>query len=337
MARALDAWWSELGRPRPFVVVEAGAGAGTLARDVMAAVRDCAAALRYVLVERSQPLRDRQCARLALEFPATVLGPPVADEDEGVGPAPGGGPLATSLAELPAEPVVGVVLANELLDNLGFLLLERSDGRWEEVRVGVDGDRFREVLVPAAADAGAEAERLAPDAPEGGRVPLQHEARSWLQSAVSLLERGRVVVVDYADTTPSLARRPWREWLRTYRAHGRGGHPLDRPGSQDVTCEVAVDQLARARAPSSERSQAEFLAAFGIDELVATAERTWRAGAAAASLDSLKARSTVAEAAALVDPAGLGAFRVLEWAVGTGGRRGAARRPGARSGPAAPG
>ena len=40
IARALDAWWDELGRPDPFTVVEAAAGAGTLARAVLAAAPD---------------------------------------------------------------------------------------------------------------------------------------------------------------------------------------------------------------------------------------------------------------------------------------------------------
>ena len=34
----------------------------------------------------------------------------------------------------------------------------------------------------------------------------------------------------------------------------------------DVTCEVAVDQLARVRPPTSDRSQAEWLAAHGLDD-----------------------------------------------------------------------
>src|SRR4051794_39157880 len=37
LAGALDTWWDELGRPEPFVVVEAGAGPGTLARCLLAA------------------------------------------------------------------------------------------------------------------------------------------------------------------------------------------------------------------------------------------------------------------------------------------------------------
>ena len=37
LARAIDAWWNELGRPSDFAVVEAGAGPGTLARAILAA------------------------------------------------------------------------------------------------------------------------------------------------------------------------------------------------------------------------------------------------------------------------------------------------------------
>src|SRR3954471_5131618 len=53
IARALDDAWHRLGRPDPFVVVEAGAGRGRLGADVLRAAPGCAPALRYVLVERS--------------------------------------------------------------------------------------------------------------------------------------------------------------------------------------------------------------------------------------------------------------------------------------------
>ena len=337
LAQALDRWWDELGRPDPFVVVEAGAGTGTLAGAVVHAAGACAPVLRYVLVERSDPLRARQAQRLALDPPAVALGPPPPGADDGPPPATSGlsirnpdaeagssarsparpseGPVLTSLAELPAQPVTGVVLANELLDNLPFHLLERTEEGWLEVRVGAGPDGLVEVPVPARPELAAEAARLAPHAPDGARLPLQQEARAWLREALGVLERGRVVVADYAATTPSFAGRPWREWLRTYRHHTRGGHPLEAPGSQDVTCEVAVDQLARVRPPAVDRSQAEFLAAHGIDDLVAAARARWEAGAAAGGLDAVRARSRLAEAAALTDPAGLGAFRVLEWTV----------------------
>ena len=318
LARALDHWWEELGAPDPFVVVEAAAGVGTLAKAVLAAPPECLPALRYLLVERSERLRARQATVLPLEPAATVLGPmgPVDDEDdEGAQPLPGGGPRVASLVELPVGPFTGVVLANELLDNLPFSLLQRAAEGWREVRVAEEGDAFVEVLTPAGAAEVDLAERLVPGAAVGARIPLQAPAVDWLRGALRALQRGRVVLVDYASTTPELAKRPMDEWLRTYRQGQRGGPPLDRPGTQDVTVEVCVDQLARVQPPAADRSQEEFLRAHGIDDLVARAKEAWQAAAARPDLEALAARSRVGEAAALLDPTGLGAFRVLEWAV----------------------
>ncbi|MFP5319700.1 MAG: SAM-dependent methyltransferase [Acidimicrobiia bacterium] len=313
VARALDRWWHELRRPDPFVVVEAGAGSGTLAGAVLAARPECSAALRYVLVERSPRWRERQSARLPLEPAGMVLGPMlVADSDLGPQPLAGIGPLVTALAELPVGPFEGVVLANELLDNLPFRLLERAVGgrSWSEVRVTAD---LQECLVEAAEPLAAEADRLAPEAAPGARIPLQHAAAAWLRTALAALARGRVVVVDYADTTSSMAARPWTDWLRTYRAHGRGGRPLDDLGHQDVTCEVALDQLAAVAPPAADRTQADFLRLHGVDDVADAAGRLWQERAHIGDLEALKSRSTVSEAAALTDPTGLGAFRVLEW------------------------
>jgi len=317
LARALDDWWDELGRADPFTFVEVGAGDGSLARDILAAQPRCSAALRYLLVEQSPVLRAGQEARLRLEPARFALGPIEESEDgEGRHTVPGSGPIAASLADLPAEPAVGVVFANELLDNLPVRLLERGVDGWLEVRVGED---LSDVLVPAPDDVAAAADRLAPKAAVAARIPIQGRGAAWVRAAIAVLERGRLVIVDYADTTASMAERDWRTWLRTYRGHGAGGHPLERPGEQDITCEVAADQLP---APLSDRSQAEFLAAHGIDELVDGAREAWRAGAGAGGLDAMKARSRVTEAQALTDGGGLGAFRVLEWEVGGRKRRG---------------
>jgi SAM-dependent MidA family methyltransferase len=319
LARAIDHWWTELGAPDPFVVVEAAAGVGTLAKAVLGSQPECAPALRYLLVERSERLRARQPSVLPVEPAATVLGPmgPVDDEDDEGGHAlPGGGPRVAALAELPVGSFTGVILANELLDNLPFRLLERHATGWSEVRVAEDaGGGFAEVLTAVEPADAALADRLAPEARPGARIPLQTAAADWLRGALRTLQRGRVVLVDYAATTPDLAARPQEEWLRTYRGGQRGGDVLDRPGSQDLTVEVCVDQLARVQTPASDRAQDEFLRAHGIGDLVAGARAAWQAAAARPDLEALRARSRVGEAEALQDPAGLGAFRVLEWQV----------------------
>jgi SAM-dependent MidA family methyltransferase len=321
VARALDAWWHDMGAPDPFLVVEAGAGTGALAQAVLKAEPACLVALRYVLVERSSALRRRQAERVRLEHPSLVLPPVDADTQEPVPEAPPG-PLCTSLADLPRVPgTAAVVLANELLDNLPFDLAARHDGAWHEIRAGLAGDgdghgaRLAEVRVPLDDARSALLDRLVPAAADGARVPLQAAAAEWLRTALATAgPRGRVVLFDYATTTADLAARPPDEWLRTYRGHAPGTGYLDDLGQQDVTCEVAVDQLAPVQALAADRTQADWLRAHGLDELVAEGKRLWTERAHIGDLVAIAARSRVGEAEALGDPAGLGAFRVLEWA-----------------------
>jgi SAM-dependent MidA family methyltransferase len=141
---------------------------------------------------------------------------------------------------------------------------------------------------------------------------VQEPAAAFVNDAVRLVQQGRVVVIDYARTTGEMAGRPWREWLRTYRGHERGDHYLAGPGTQDITADVALDQLPR---PSTVQSQAEFLAEHGIDDLVEEGRRAWAERAAAPDLDAFRARSRVREAEALTDPGGLGGFTVAQWII----------------------
>ncbi|HTN81099.1 MAG TPA: SAM-dependent methyltransferase [Acidimicrobiales bacterium] len=299
VARALDSWWIAAGSPRPFVVVEAGAGVGTLARSVLAATPACSAALRYVLVERAAVLRAEHERGLPLVLPMHAFAAGrEPEEDEEIAPIPDG-PLAVSLESLP--PSADVVIANELLDNLPIRLLERGSDGWAEVGVGED---LAEVLLPTP---------IAPllDAPVGARVAWQQAAAQWLRDALDVSPR--VVVFDYMTTTEQMARRPWTEWVRTYRGHERGRSPLGELGFQDITCEVALDQLALVRAPELVRDQRTFLEAHGIEALVEDGRAAWERGAAQGDVDAIKGRSRVREAEALTDISGLGGFTVAEW------------------------
>jgi SAM-dependent MidA family methyltransferase len=277
IARVLDAWWKELGSPSQFDVVECGAGPGTLARSILAAQPECVDALHYVAVEISTSQR--------------ALHP------QGV----------ESRETMPDGPITGVVLANELLDNLPFRLFV-FDGSWMEAFVSqASGGQFVEVLrtpdvVPSC---------LPQTAPLGSRAPIQDAADSWVSDSLAKISNGRLLLFDYCSaSTAEIALTPWREWLRTYRDQGRGTHYLTDPGSQDITAQVMIDQLPTGFTTST---QAYFLAQWGIDELVREGNAYWESMKTAPDVAAMKMRSRIAEAKSLIDQTGLGAFTALSW------------------------
>ena len=277
IARALDAWWKELGSPSRFDVVECGAGPGTLARSILAAQPECSNAMHYVAVEISASQR--------------ALHP------QGV----------ESRETMPIGPITGVILANELLDNLPFRLFV-FDGSWMEAFVSqASGGQFVEVLhapdvIPSC---------LPQSAPHGSRAPIQDAAAAWVRNSLSKIAQGRLLLFDYCSmSTSDIALTPWRDWLRTYRDQGRGTHYLTDPGTQDITAQVMLDQLPTGFSSST---QADFLKHWEIDELVREGADYWEKLKHAPDVAAMKMRSRSNEATSLTDPSGLGKFNALLW------------------------
>jgi SAM-dependent MidA family methyltransferase len=320
VARLCDEVWEQLGRPDPFVVVDAGAGPGTLARTVRAAAPACATSLVYLLVERSASQRAGHAEHLpgwVGERSGAALDALAATSLDGAVPR------FASSAALPSS-VGGVIVANELLDNLPFDVVRRTSGGAEQLEVVREGGELELVARPAPASAASGLVALRP--PEGAWVPWQREAANWVGDALGRLREGRLVVIDYGAATAELARRPDLGWLRTFRGNERGVHPLDGPGAQDITADVAVDQLQLDHPATRVRSQGELLHELGLDELVEQGRRVWDERAHAPDIVALRARSRIREAEALSDPDGLGAFVVLEWDRPRVGRRGPGER-----------
>ena len=278
ISRWIDHQWHAQGEPDEFMIVEVGAGPGTLARSVIAARPDCLASSAYVAVETSAHQR--------------------AMHPDGV----------SSTGSMPDRVGHGVVIANELFDNLPFDLWVFDDG-WRLAHVIDNGGTFAEILVNATVPS-----CLPSRAPHGSRAPVHTTAASWLSDTLVRAGDNPVLAFDYCTAlTAEVASMQWREWLRTYVGQQRGTHYLREPGSQDITTQVCIDQLAAVREPRAVRSQSQFLQLWGIDELVDEGRRAWEQAASAPTVAAMKMRSRISESEALLDPSGLGGFTAIEW------------------------
>lgn len=301
LARALDRWWEQLGEPAPFAVIDWGAGPGTLARSVVAAEPRClaAGALEWIALELSPVQRA-----LHPDHPRVRSAARLQDV-------------------LPQGAASGVVVANELLDNLPFDIVCRTPAGWEELRVTVDQSSGRRGFSLVAVPAASELVAGLPEVAVGARIPVQRAARDWVAAAHQALGAGWIVALDYGAGTRALAGRAGPSdhladglgWLRIHRHHQGGSSWLAEPGSCDISADVALDQVQSVHR-AEVCTQAELLRAHGIDELVSEGNAAWAERADVGDLPALQARSRAREAEALLDPAGMGGFNVLVWSVG---------------------
>lgn len=295
LARQLTEIWERLGRPARFVVREHGAGVGTLAEAVLDGLRRSGSglieAIRYVPIEIDPRRVEAFHARLAAAGHADRIGAPGEDR------------------------IVGVVLANEVLDALPVHRVGVRGGRLLERFVGLDEngdfvDQWGEPSTPAIA------ERLAN---EGVELTESQSAEvclaldSWIAEAARPLRSGLLLLIDYGAPAAAMydpIRRP-DGTARAFVRHRVHDGLYDHVGRQDLTAHVdltAVDAAARSAGLSAvgQTSQAEFLIGNGAEVLL----RETQANPATTLEGYLELRSALVR---LIDPAGMGGFRVAAY------------------------
>ncbi|MDX1450667.1 MAG: SAM-dependent methyltransferase, partial [Acidimicrobiia bacterium] len=223
--------------------------------------------------------------------------------------------VVTDLDQVP-DPLRGVVVANELLDNLPMAIAQLTDDGWRERWVGAEGERLVFVDAAPRAEVRDWLERFAGPVELGGWVEVQREAYEWVRTVVERLEAGAVVLFDYGDTTENLAPRRQDGTLRTYRAHHLGPHPLDEPGATDITADVnftAIEAAAREAGGEVELlRQDDFLSSLGLRDRISQMRHDELGLARSGDeMARLRLRSMRSEAETLLHPRGLGDFRAL--------------------------
>lgn len=251
---------------RDFDLVEAGAGNGRLARDILEWLQQrdpaCYAAVRLHLVERSPEARRDQ---------PRALGPHA-------------GKLASSSDGLPVR-IDGVLYANELLDALPTHLVEMTSEGLREVFVDLDGDRLVERAgPPSSPDLARSLARSGAALEAGWRAEVNLNAEAWVKDAARRLARGFLLLIDYGHRAADLysAGRA-AGTLTAYTRHtaaGPGSDPartpdwLVDPGSRDITAHVDLTSLARAAegeglSAIAALDQTYFLLGLGLAERLA--------------------------------------------------------------------
>ncbi|HSL26879.1 MAG TPA: SAM-dependent methyltransferase [Acidimicrobiia bacterium] len=270
----------------PFCLVEVGAGSGSLLAPLLDVVNVPAWA-----VEVSPAARAALTATLPEER------------------------IVASLAQVPG-PFAGVIIANELIDNLPMAIAQYTDQGWRERWVGAEDGALTFVDAPVRSEVAEWLNRFAGPVEVGGWVEVQLAAGQWVREALGLLTQGALAVIDYGDLAENLAPRRRDGTLRTYRSHHLGPHPLDEPGATDITADVNFSALlwaaVEAGATASLHRQDDFLSDLGLRSRLAGLRRSELDLARSGDeMERLRVRTLVTEAETVLHPRGLGDFRVM--------------------------
>src|SRR5581483_2933557 len=250
LARQACECWELAGKPKLFRIVEPGAGAGGLARGLLAALpAEIARAASYCIVEPHRHLQELQARRL--------------------------GSLARQVTwstELPTG--INLLLSNELPDSFPVHRVIVRGGRLRELFVALDesGHFVEHEDEPSTAALRQYFERLALLPGEGCLAEVNLDALDWMRAVGAQVASGFVLTCDYGYPAAKLYA-AWRKQgtLLCFYRHTTSTDPFARLGRQDITAHIDFSSLAQAGASAGLRpigftSQRSLLTALGAGE-----------------------------------------------------------------------
>jgi len=235
-------------------LIEAGAGSGRLAADLLAELdRLGAVPQSYRILELSADLRARQQALIAAELPH----------------------LSARVSWLDSLPDAfdGVVIGNEVLDAMPVERLRNAAGRIEQSGLALDPSGQPALdWRPAAAALADEARALG--FTDGYDSEINFAARAWVAEWARRIGRGALLLIDYGFPQAEYYHPDRRSGtLMCHYRHHAHTDPLWMPGLNDLTAHVDFTAIAQAAfdagmSLAGYTSQANFLLNCGVLELL---------------------------------------------------------------------
>ncbi len=235
-------------RPQPTVqIVEAGAHDGRLARDILTWLQSNRSELfgqiEYWIIEPSARRQEWQGETLR-EFAPRVrwfAGLQSLLQERTCHSSP-----ATC-----HPPLRGVIFSNELLDAMPVHRFgwDAQNKKWFEWGVAVDGEKFVWARLPSAFPSSIlrRPSSLLDVLPEGYTIETCPAAEDWWREAAGILERGKLMTIDYGLTADELfSPSRTRGTLRAYFRHHANDDILANVGEQDLTAHVNFPAIQAA-------------------------------------------------------------------------------------------
>ena len=293
--------WSILGQPPSFSFVEMGAGQGSLAGDILVYLQHYAPQLlknlTYIIIDQSPGLVTRQQELLQ---PWLEQGVNIRWQD---------------WQEIPENSLVGCCFSNELVDAFPVHQIVWQESKLQEVYLTLWEDKLGEVIAepstPQLADYFTELgiNFDNDNYPDGYRSEVNLAALSWLETIANRLKKGYLITIDYGyNATKYYHPQRIQGTLQCYYQHRRHNDPYLNPGCQDITSHVNFTALelwgeSFGLQKVGLTQQAMFLMSLGLGErLQALSDGTYNLQ------EILQRRDALHQ---LIDPTGLGGFKVL--------------------------
>ncbi|MFM7571920.1 MAG: class I SAM-dependent methyltransferase [Snowella sp.] len=301
LAEQLAEMWGILDYPKPFQVIEMGAGLGDLAIDILnywqSNYPDLLQNVEYSIIEESPSLIVTQQEKLQ------------SWREKGIGLS------WKNWLDLANHSVTGVFFSNELIDAFPVHQVIWQDDRLQEIYVGENQGELIEIIAEISTPElvnyfeKVQIKINESDYPDGYRTEVNLQVLDWLNRIAQKLQQGYLLTIDYGYSAQKYYH-PQRcqGTLQCYYQHRYHSDPFVNLGLQDITTHVNFTALENHGQSMGLETlgftqQGLFLMSLGLGDRL-TELSTGKFNFA----EIFKRRDALHQ---LIDPTGLGKFGVL--------------------------